>query len=146
MSQFSKRACLGVLLAVTVLTYIGCTSSTSTTSAPSVTSTPAKPGATTGVESARPSKLLADWPTPRGVLIISGQMDGYLEPCGCTQGQLGGLIRRSDFVERLKAQNWPLALIDLGSLIKDPGSRAGRLRGGQDQVRRCTQGLQHAQV
>ncbi len=52
-------------------------------------------------------------------------MDGYLEPCGCTQGQLGGLIRRSDFVERLKAQNWPLALIDLGSLIKDPGSARG---------------------
>ena len=47
-------------------------------------------------------------------------MDGYLEPCGCSQGQLGGLIRRLDFVDRLKAQNWPFALIDLGSLIKDP--------------------------
>jgi hypothetical protein len=65
------------------------------------------------------------------VLIITGQMDGYLEPCGCTQGQLGGLIRRFDFIERLKAQKWPVALIDLGSLIKDP--RAAR--GGLDQAK-----------
>ncbi len=131
MSQFPKRACLGVLLAVTVLTYIGCTSSTSTTSVPSSTSTTAGPAASSGAESARSSKLLADWPTPRGVLIISGQMDGYLEPCGCTQGQLGGLIRRFDFVKRLKAQNWPVALIDLGSLIKDPGAA----RGGFEQAK-----------
>ena len=58
-------------------------------------------------------------------------MDGYLEPCGCTQGQLGGLIRRFDFVQRLKAQNWPVALIDLGSLIKDPGAA----RGGFEQAK-----------
>ena len=131
MSQFPKRACLGVLLAVTVLTYIGCSSSTSTTSAPSTASTSARPAAASGGESVRSGKLLADWPTPRGVLVISGQMDGYLEPCGCTQGQLGGLIRRFDFVERLKAQNWPVALIDLGSLIKDPAAA----RGGFDQAK-----------
>ena len=131
MSQFPKRACLGVLLAVTVLTYIGCSSSTSTTSAPSTASTSARPAAASGGESVQSGKLLADWPTPRGVLVISGQMDGYLEPCGCTQGQLGGLIRRFDFVERLKAQNWPVALIDLGSLIKDPAAA----RGGFEQAK-----------
>ena len=65
------------------------------------------------------------------MLVITGQMDGYLEPCGCTQGQLGGLIRRLDFLERLKAQNWPVALIDLGSLIKDPAAA----RGGFDQAK-----------
>ena len=91
----------------------------------------AGPAASTGAESVRSSKLLADWPTPRGVLVISGQMDGYLEPCGCTQGQLGGLIRRFDFVQRLKAQNWPVALIDLGSLIKDPAAA----RGGFEQAK-----------
>jgi len=131
MAQFLKRACLGVLLSVTVLTYIGCNSSTSTTSVSSTPSTAAGPAASSGAESARSSKLLADWPTPRGVLVISGQMDGYLEPCGCTQGQLGGLIRRFDFVQRLKAQNWPVALIDLGSLIKDPGAA----RGGFEQAK-----------
>ena len=74
----------------------------------------------------RPSKLLANWPTPQAVLVVSGEMDGYLEPCGCTQGQLGGLIRRLEFVEGLKAQNWPSRSIDLGTLIKDPaGARGG---------------------
>ncbi len=128
MSQFPKRACLGVLLAVTVLAYIGCTSSTSTTPAAAPA---AGPGAASVAEGARSSKLLADWPKPRGVLIISSELDGYLEPCGCTQGQLGGLIRRFDFVERLKAQNWPVALIDAGGLIKDPTVA----RGGFEQAK-----------
>src|SRR5439155_4235990 len=48
-------------------------------------------------------------------------------PCGCTQGQLGGLKRRYDLIERLRdQQKWPLVLLDLGSLIKDPaGARSG---------------------
>ena len=58
-------------------------------------------------------------------------MDGYLEPCGCTQGQQGGLIRRLDFVDRLRAENWPMALIDLGGLVKDPTAA----RGGFDQAK-----------
>ena len=58
-------------------------------------------------------------------------MDGYLEPCGCTQGQLGGLIRRLDFVDRLRAEKLPVGLIDLGSLIKDPAAA----RGGFEQAK-----------
>jgi hypothetical protein len=54
-------------------------------------------------------------------------MDGYLEPCGCAQGQLGGLIRRLDFVDKLRAQNLPVALVDGGSLMKDPTVARGGL-------------------
>jgi hypothetical protein len=72
------------------------------------------------------------WPEPAGALVISGEQFGYLEPCGCTQGQLGGLLRRYDFVERLReGKKWPLALADLGSLIKDPSSA----RGGPEQTK-----------
>ncbi len=72
------------------------------------------------------SKLFADWPVPLAALLISGEQDGYLEPCGCTSGQLGGLRRRYDLIRRIRDQNWPLALIDLGSLVKDPaGARGG---------------------
>ncbi len=63
--------------------------------------------------------------------MISGEQNGYLEPCGCTQGQLGGLKRRYDLVERLRAQKWPLTLVDLGSLVKDPAAA----RGGFDQAK-----------
>ena len=80
---------------------------------------------------AKATKLPANWPNPAAVLVVSGEMDGYLEPCGCAQGQLGGLIRRLDFVDKLRAQNWPVALIDLGSLIKDPAAA----RGGSEQAK-----------
>src|SRR5262249_18879045 len=65
---------------------------------------------------------------PGAALIVSGKLDNYLEPCGCSlEEQFGGLIRLYDFVERLHNQNhWPTALIDLGSLTKDPaGARGG---------------------
>ena len=63
---------------------------------------------------------------PAAVLVVSGEQEGYLEPCGCSEDQEGGLIRRYDLVERLHKRNWPTALIDLGTLIKDPaGARSG---------------------
>jgi hypothetical protein len=66
------------------------------------------------------------------VLLVSGEQDGYQEPCGCSEEQIGGLIRRYDFVERLHTQNkWPTALIDLGSLIKQPAVA----RGGFEQAK-----------
>jgi hypothetical protein len=64
-------------------------------------------------------------------LLISGEQDGYMEPCGCSEDQEGGLIRRYDLVERLHKRNWPTALFDLGSLMKDPAGA----RGGFDQAR-----------
>ncbi len=132
MPQVPKRAYLAVSLALAVLAYVGCTNSSPPAGARAPASSGSNPAApTAGKASAHAGKLLADWSTPRGVLIISGQMDGYLEPCGCTQGQQGGLIRRYDFVERLKAQKWPVALVDLGSLIKDPAAA----RGGFEQAK-----------
>ena len=71
------------------------------------------------------SKLMADWPTPIASLLISGEQNGYLEPCGCTSGQLGGLKRRHELCERLKSQGWNLVPVDLGGLIKDPGASLG---------------------
>src|SRR5262249_38445865 len=70
---------------------------------------------------------------PGAALIVSGKLDNYLEPCGCSlEEQFGGLIRRYDFVERLHTQNhWPTALIDLGSLTKDPAIA----RGGFEQAK-----------
>src|SRR5262249_18516667 len=78
-------------------------------------------------------KLFADWPNNiKAALLISGEQDGYLEPCGCTAGQLGGLRRRYDLIERIRTQQkWPLVAIDLGTLIKDPAAA----RGGIEQTK-----------
>lgn len=71
------------------------------------------------------AKLFAGWKNPDGVLVISGEMNGYLEPCGCSLKQLGGMARRLDLIERTRAQGWPVATIDLGGLIADPGTALG---------------------
>ena len=58
-------------------------------------------------------------------------MNGYLDPCGCTEGQLGGLGRRYDLFERMAKQKIPFVKVDLGSLMKNPASE----RGGLDQAK-----------
>jgi hypothetical protein len=138
MSRADSRAWVGVVLAGTVLTYVGCSSSKSTAPGPGAAPPSRNPSSAGAVvakseegDGQNSSKLLANWPKPRAVLVITGQMDNYLEPCGCTQPQQGGLIRRLDFVERLRAQNWPMALIDLGGLIKNPTAA----RGGFEQAK-----------
>ena len=72
-------------------------------------------------------RLLAHWPKSKriGALIVSGQMNGYLEPCGCSAGQKGGLVRRATFIERLRREGWDLGLIDLGGLANDPAEALG---------------------
>lgn len=116
------RPLAALALVVVVLTYVGCNSGTPT---------PTKGTSPTAGSSAssNSAKLFADWPKPAGTLLISGEQDGYLEPCGCAMGQLGGLRRRFDLIERTRQQGWPMAMIDLGGLIKDPALA----RGGPEQ-------------
>ena len=120
-------------LAALLLGHVGCRSSTTSEhAAPGGESSAKKSAATDPPKSPPSAALFADWPTPAGALVITGEQLGYLEPCGCTEGQAGGLLRRYDLIERLRAeQKWPLVLIDLGSLIKDPASA----RGGREQAK-----------
>ena len=120
-----------VSLSLAILAVVGCTGRTpsgtvipsSVAETNSGSAIEAKPGEAAAVE----TKPLADFPDDlAGVLLISGQMLGYTEPCGCTSGQSGGLIRRMTFVDLVKTERkWPLTLIDLGSLINDPGGKHG---------------------
>ncbi len=58
------------------------------------------------------------WPAPAAVLILSGEQHGYIEPCGCTENQSGGMSRRADLVQKLLDKNWPVAGLDVGGLVK----------------------------
>src|SRR5262245_47752847 len=61
----------------------------------------------------------AAWPKdakPDAVLIISGQTYGYLQPCGCSRPQLGGLERRANLVKSIRDRGWPVAGFDLGDV------------------------------
>jgi 2',3'-cyclic-nucleotide 2'-phosphodiesterase (5'-nucleotidase family) len=51
-------------------------------------------------------------------LIYSGNLDGELEPCGCTaEGDLGGVRRRATMIQRLRGKNPDLFLVSAGGLL-----------------------------
>ena len=67
-------------------------------------------------------RLFAGWPAnqkPDAVIVFSGQTFGYLQPCGCSRPQTGGLERRAVFIESLKEKGWPVAGVDLGDLYPE---------------------------
>lgn len=68
-------------------------------------------------------EILVDWPKPLLTLVFSGEMDGYIEPCGCAglDNQLGGLKRRHTFLKKLAADGWNPVPLDMGGLVKRTG-------------------------
>lgn len=78
-----------------------------------------------------PDGELADdyhtWEKPLFALVVSGQMHGYIDPCGCTEPQYGGLTRRYNFIQSLKTKNWDVVGIDLGELPQLQGIHAQNL-------------------
>jgi hypothetical protein len=65
-------------------------------------------------------QVLQAWrdPEPGLVLAFSGQMYGYLQPCGCARPQVGGLERRYQLLQRLRQSGWPVVGFDLGDLAR----------------------------
>jgi len=67
------------------------------------------------------------WPKPLRAFVLSGQMHGYVSPCGCSNPQYGGLERRYNFIESLKAKKWDVVGIDMGELPQVKGIHAQNL-------------------
>jgi hypothetical protein len=67
--------------------------------------------------------LFATWPKekPELVLVLSGQTYGYLSPCGCSRPQKGGLERRYNLIESLKAKGWHVVGLELGDAAAQKG-------------------------
>src|SRR5262245_1056961 len=83
---------------------------------------PAGPGlAPAGSPAAAAPPLVKDWPAPDLVLLLSGQQHGYLLPCGCSRPQYGGLERRYNLLQELKARRWPVVALDLGDVAQVHG-------------------------
>ena len=57
-------------------------------------------------------------------LVVSGEELGYLEPCGCADGQLGGFPRRDSLLKQLEAKGKNLLLVANGNLIDNPGRQS----------------------
>ena len=64
--------------------------------------------------------IFEGWPEPRLALVITGQQQGYLEPCGCAglENQKGGLSRRQGMIDQLLDRNWPVLAVDVGGQVR----------------------------
>lgn len=60
--------------------------------------------------------LFDGWAKPDAAIVLSGQTFGFLQPCGCSRPQFGGLERRANFFAGLKAKGWPVVGLDLGDV------------------------------
>lgn len=65
-------------------------------------------------------------PEPSWTLVIAGDADGYLSPCGCTAPMTGGVRRRATAI-RGQANHAHVVTIDTGGLGGEPG-RQGHMK------------------
>ncbi len=70
--------------------------------------------------------IFVGWGVPRVALVITGQQNGYLEPCGCAglDRMKGGLSRRYSFIKGLKDKGWPVIALDVGGMCNSFGKQA----------------------
>lgn len=61
---------------------------------------------------------LDGWTKPAAAIVLSGEQHGYLEPCGCTDTQSGGVSRRADLFRQMKEKGWEATGLDLGGVPK----------------------------
>lgn len=67
-------------------------------------------------QSMRPTEVESG---PNLTLLINGEELGYLEPCGCAEGQLGGFPRRDSVIQQLTAKGKTLLPVANGDLINN---------------------------
>jgi hypothetical protein len=70
--------------------------------------------------------IFVGWSKPRAALVITGRLEGYIEPCGCAglDRMKGGIGRRHTFIEELRTQGWPVVCLDVGGISKGFGRQA----------------------
>ncbi len=66
------------------------------------------------------SKVLVEgWPKPKLAIVLTGEQHGYLEPCGCSETQSGGISRRADLFRQLREdKQWAVTGLELGGTLK----------------------------
>jgi hypothetical protein len=65
--------------------------------------------------------LLGPWPKPDVAIVLSAQQHGYLQPCGCSEPQKGGLARRFNLIQGLRKRGWSVVAGDLGDIAQRSG-------------------------
>ena len=70
--------------------------------------------------------IFLNWPKPKLALVITGHINGYIEPCGCAglERMKGGMSRRYSLFKTLRKRGWSLVGLDVGGLAKGFGRQA----------------------
>ena len=71
----------------------------------------------------RNGPIFLDWPAPKLALVFTGDLTGYIEPCGCSglENLKGGLSRRHALLLKFQKDGWPTAAFDLGGQVRRVG-------------------------
>ena len=70
-------------------------------------------------------------PDPDAILLITAQLEGTLEPCGCSASLRGGIARLAALVEQTRASHPHVALLDAGNVLF-PSARSAPMHRAQD--------------
>lgn len=109
------------MFSIAMVSLIGCNGCSGNKEQP-VTNGPVKPP--------EMPAIFTDGTAPSTVLVLTGEQHGYLEPCGCSDKQAGGLARRADLFRQLAAKGWNPVGIDDGGLL-----RLDRIRRDQTKIK-----------
>ncbi len=66
-------------------------------------------------------------------LLVVTDLDGYLEPCGCTSRPLGGIDRMAARIASLRAEGVPTAVVMAGNLLFHGAPHGGDAERARDQ-------------
>lgn len=69
-------------------------------------------------ETFRSEPIWESWQKPQLALMLTTEMHGYFEPCGCTSNQLGGMSRRADLLAKMTDAGWIVRGLDVGGLAR----------------------------
>jgi hypothetical protein len=76
-------------------------------------------------ESVKPPPIhFVGWSKPDLAIVVTGQMHGYIQPCGCSHPQYGGMSRRYNFIQSLRDKRWPIVALDVGELAQTHGPQS----------------------
>ncbi|MDA0590035.1 MAG: multiheme c-type cytochrome [Planctomycetota bacterium] len=85
---------------------------------PSKTHSETKPAAESGNDKPAATPFCDGWEKPAVTFAVTGQMHGYMEPCGCADPQYGGISRRADLLRQLREKGWSVVPLELGGTLK----------------------------
>ena len=85
---------------------------------PSKTHSETKPAAESGNDKPAATPFCDGWEKPAVTFAMTGQMHGYMEPCGCADPQYGGISRRADLLRQLREKGWSVVPLELGGTLK----------------------------